>query len=217
VLPRFTCAEIRDALLSADTKANAPVVLPRIGYSGVREEAIVEMAGKVLAGNIRRVQHFMNEFRVTWRILESTGKGCEHGGDDKLSPEQTAKLLLSLRCWPTLRFDLYGRPTLLAELEAIANGEHSVVDLSKDPLLHRWTSVRGLQEILRFGTATDDPAAAESIRQCPQCGAETTELRCPTCECQMKDALRSRLATLRRREPFSLANISFDALLYAGR
>jgi hypothetical protein len=193
-LPRLTPAAIRSVVLNQPERRTEPPMRVNSDVGNDRFEFILNMAAATLEGNIGRVRQFMDEFRVVWRMLESDGKASTGRGDDQLTVEQAAKILLSLRCWPALRSDLYRRPRLLGELESIFIGEHPAVDLSKDPILERWTSVRGLGDLLRFGVASDDASGTDG-------GG---------------DAIRDRLKTLSTREKFSFGSAKPETLLYAG-
>ena len=219
-LPRLTSAAIGNVLFGEGRPMlETPVrIYPTLSKNQL--ETILDMATPALEGNIGRVRRFMDEFQVVWRILESSGKVSKGGSEEQLTAEQVAKLLLSLRCWPTLRLDLYRYPKLLSELEAIFIGEHPAVDLSTNPILGRWTSVCGLRDLLRFGVASNDAVVVgdgsdNTEKECPHCSVKLQSRKCPICGYAEED-IRGRLKTLKAREKFSLENVSPEAWLYAG-
>jgi hypothetical protein len=217
-LPRLSSGAIEAALFDgAPLKVGATMAGPP-DCSTSQRKIVARMAALALEGNIGRASRFLEEFDVVWRALKYSARSDINPRYDQLTPEQAAKALLSLRCWPAMRFDLYQRPSLLEELESIFIGEHPVADLSTDPMLHGWTSTKRLQDLLRFGLIEIEPESTqEEIRSSPgDSDPKTDQYESHACENDLMNNDRSRLEFLNRRAKFSLSGVPLEILLYAG-
>jgi hypothetical protein len=188
-LPRLATPAIKETLLDGGSmcEGRAEKVV-HYGIARDRMDAILRMAAKTLGNNIGRMRAFVGELNVLWRVLESSGKTSIGPDEDGLTPEQTAKLLLCLRCWPAIRSELYRRPGLLNELETFCAGQGNAADLSKDAVLYRWASLSGVRELLSFGVVTEGNGGGDW----------------------------QRLSMLDFQERFSFAHANPEALLYIG-